>query len=182
MKEKLGIFIVSVLCAIACSLIAVGLAAENNWLPAPKQMIFDEGDSIKVAQVYEQLQSPRMYTYKDVLDLQEQMLDKSTTDELFMSMTPDVIRPVVSVLLKTEGVVTKESIVKEYRANDGIYNNLPVESDTTLHISTNAVDLGATDLGNRSEDKLISSSLKRRTDTVNGKPVKIVTETKESYE
>ena len=180
MKEKLGIFIVSVLCAIACSLFAVAIAVQNNWLPAPLYDNFDEGDSIKVAQVYEQLKSPTMYTIKDVQDLQDQMVHESTVDNLFMSIPPDIIRNVVSVLLNTEGYVTKESIVNEYRANDGIYNNLPT-ANATEQVDSQEVDRGATDLGNRS-DKTISTSFTRHTDTVNGKPVNVITETTKRYE
>ena len=154
----------------------------NNWLPVPTANNFDEGDSIKVAQIYEQLKSPVMYTIKDVQDLQDVMVHESTVDNLFMSITPDIMRNVVNVLLNTEGYVTKESIVKEYRANDGIYNNLPAPETTTETNDSSKVDLSATDIGNRPDDKLISSSIKKRTDTVNGKPVKVITKTEESYE
>lgn len=181
MKEKIGFLIVSILLSAVIALGLVAIAEKNNWLPAPEMNNFDEGDSIKVAQVYEQLKSPVMYTIKDVQDLQDVMVHESTVDNLFMSITPDIMRNVVNVLLNTEGYVTKESIVKEYRANDGIYNNLPVPETTTETTDSSKVDLGSTDLGNRS-NKTISSSFKRRTDTVGGKPVTVVTETTERYE
>ena len=181
MKEKIGFLIVSILLSAVIALGLVAIAEKNNWLPAPEMNNFDEGDSIKVAQVYEQLKSPVMYTIKDVQDLQDVMVHESTVDNLFMSITPDIMRNVVNVLLNTEGYVTKESIVKEYRANDGIYNNLPVPETTDETTDSSKVDLGSTDLGNRS-NKTISSSFKRRTDTVGGKPVTVVTETRERYE
>ena len=181
MKEKIGFLIVSILLSVIVALGAFTIAQQNNWLPAPTMNNFDEGDSIKVAQVYEQLKSPVMYTISDVQNLQDAMVHESTVDNLFMSITPDIMRNVVNVLLNTEGYVTKESIVKEYRANDGIYNNLPVPETTTETTDSSKVDLAATDLGNRS-DKTISSSFKRRTDTVGGKPVTVVTETTERYE
>jgi len=181
MKEKIGFLIVSILLSAVIALGLVAIAEKNNWLPAPEMNNFDEGDSIKVAQVYEQLKSPVMYTIKDVQDLQDVMVHESTVDNLFMSITPDILRNVVNVLLNTEGYVTKESIVKEYRANDGIYNNLPALETTTETNDSSKVDLGATDLGNRS-NKTISSSFKRRTDTVGGKPITVVTETTERYE
>ena len=181
MKEKIGFLIVSILLSAVIALGLVAIAEKNNWLPAPEMNNFDEGDSIKVAQVYEQLKSPVMYTIKDVQDLQDVMVHESTVDNLFMSITPDIMRNVVNVLLNTEGYVTKESIVNEYRANDGIYNNLPVPETTTETTDSSEVDLAATDLGNRS-NKTISSSFKRRTDTVGGKPVTVVTETTKRYE
>lgn len=181
MKEKIGFLIVSILLSAVVALGLVAIAEKNNWLPAPEMNNFDEGDSIKVAQIYEQLKSPVMYTIKDVQNLQDVMVHESTVDNLFMSITPDIMRNVVNVLLNTEGYVTKESIVKEYRANDGIYNNLPAPETTSETTDSSKVDLGATDLGNR-QDKTISSSFKRRTDTVSGKPVTVVTETTERYE
>jgi hypothetical protein len=181
MKEKIGFLIVSVLMSAFITVGVVAFCHQNNWLPSPEMNNFDEGDSVKVAQVYEQLKSPVMYTIKDVQDLQDQMVHESTVDNLFMSITPDIMRNVANVLLNTEGCVTKESIVKEYRANDGIYNNLPAPETTTETADSSKVDLSATDLGNR-PDKTISSSFKRRTDTVGGKPVTVVTETREHYE
>jgi hypothetical protein len=180
MKEKIGFLIVSILLSAVIALGAVALAERNNWLPAPVMNNFDEGDSIKVAQIYEQLKSPVMYTIKDVQDLQDLMVHESTVDNLFMSIPPDIVRNVVNVLLNTEGYVTKESIVNEYRANDGIYNNLPV-TNATEQVDSQKVDKGATDLGNRS-DKTISTSFMRHTDTVNGKPVNVITETTKRYE
>lgn len=181
MKEKIGFLIVSVLLSAIVALGAFTIAQQNNWLPAPTMNNFDEGDSIKVAQIYEQLKSPMMYTIKDVQDLQDVMVRESTVDNLFMSITPDIMRNVVNVLLNTEGYVTKESIVNEYRANDGIYNNLSVPETTAETNDSSKVDLSATDLGNRS-DKTISSSFMRHTDTVNGKPVNVITETTKRYE
>ena len=181
MKEKIGFLIVSILLSAIIALGAFALAERNNWLPAPVMNNFDEGDSIKVAQIYEQLKSPVVYSIKDAQDLQDVMVHESTVDNLFMSIPPDIMRNVTNVLLNKEGYATKQSIVNEYRANGGIYNNLPPAPDTNETNDSTKVDLGATDIGSR-QDKTISSSFKRRTDTVNGKPVNIITETKERYE
>lgn len=182
MKEKIGFLIVSVLLSAALALCGVAIAQQNDWFPSSQQINnWDEGDSIKVAQIYEQLESPKLYTIKDVQDLQEQMIEETTVKEVFISLPPNVVQSVASVLINTEGYVTKESLVKEYRANDGIYNNLPDNINVPELKDTAKVDLSATDLGSR-QDKTISSHFSRRTDTVNGKPVNIVTETTERYE
>lgn len=181
MKKEIGFLIVSVIVSVFLTLGLFTVAQQNNWLPAPAIENFDEGDSIKVAHVFEQLKSPTLYTIKDVQDLQDAMVYQNTVDNLFMSLTPDVIRNVSNVLLNTAGYVTKESIVRQYRANDAIYNNLPSTPETSENADPNEVDLSATDLGDK-QDKTISSSFKRRTDTVGGKPVNIVTETTERYE
>ena len=181
MKKEIGFLIVSVTVSVFLTLGLFTVAQQNNWLPAPAIDNFDEGDSIKVAHVFEQLKSPTLYTIKDVQDLQDEMVYQNTVDNVFVSLTPDVIRNVSNVLLNTAGYVTKESIVRQYQANDAIYNNLPSTPETSENADPSEVDLSATDIGNR-QDKTISSSFKRRTDTVSGKPVTVVTETTERYE
>ena len=59
-----------------------------------------------------------------------------------------------------------------------VYNNLP--KSTTAPVNT--VDKSATDLGSRHDSNVISTSYNYRTDTINGKPVKIRITTTESYE
>lgn len=181
MKEKISFMIVSIALSVIITLGVLAIAERNNWLPTPTMNNFDEGDSIKVAQIYEQLKSPVVYSIKDAQDLQDVMVHESTVDNLFMSIPPDIMRNVTNVLLNTEGYATKQSIVNEYRSHDGIYNNLPPVPDANETKDSTEVDLSATDIGSRQE-KTISSSFKRRTDTVNGKPVNIITETKERYE
>lgn len=181
MKEKIGFLIISVLLSATLSLGAVAIAQQNDWFPSSQKINnWDEGDSIKVAQIYEQLESPKLYTVKDVLDLQEQTIQQTTDRELFISLPANVIKSVSGVLLNTDRFVTEKSLINEYRANAAVYNNLPVNYNSPTDIK-DSVDLGATDLSSR-QDRTISSHFSRRTDTVNGKPVNIVTETTERYE
>lgn len=182
MKEKIGFLIVSVLLSATLTLGGIAIAEQNGWFPSSQKINnWDEGDSIKVAQIYEQLESPKLYTVKDVLDLQEQMIQQTTTEELFLSLPENIVKSVSGVLLNTDGFVTKESLIKEYRANDAVYNNLPIDYNVPADNKKDSVDLSVTDIGSR-QDKTISSHFSRRTDTVNGKPVNIVTETTERYE
>ena len=180
MKEKLTFLISSVVIATLISVLAVSIALQKSWLPVSPVDNFDTGDSIRVAQIYEQLESPEMYSIQDVMELQQKALEETTVNELFLSLTPDVLQNVTSVLLKTQGFATKKSIVNEYRLNDKVYNNLPVDYDKS-DAKKDSVDIGATDLGNRS-NKTISSSFQRHVDTVNGKPVSVITETTKRYE
>lgn len=180
MKEKIGILIGSVVVSVLIALAAMSIVLQNNWLPVSPADNFDTGDSIKVAQIVEQLESPQMYTIDDVQNLQDSMIQKMTVDEVFVSLPPDVIRATSNVLLNTQGFVTKKSLVDEYRSNDRIYNNLGSTISEEQQDSSE-VDLNSTDIGNK-HDKTISSSFKRRTDTINGKPVHVVTETTERYE
>lgn len=169
-------------CILALILGAIALGMNLNILPSPPQDNFDEGDSIKIAEIVEQMYSPKMYHVNDVVDLQRQMMLETTTDEVFLSLPSDVLSNITSVLLQTEGYATKEMIVEEYRANDRIYNNLPV--DTTLHAPvTSDKDsiLQSTDLGSRQKNTLFEST-QRSTDTVDGKAVKVVTKTHKYYE
>ena len=94
MKEKIGFLIVSVLLSATLALCGVAIAEQNDWFPSSQQNDnWDEGDSIKVAQIYEQLESPKLYTIKDVLDFQEQMIQETTAKELFLSLLRENFSP-----------------------------------------------------------------------------------------
>ena len=84
------------------------------------------------------------------------------------------------MLLKKSGTIDKKSIIEEYRANSTVYDNLPVPQQSNA--TTQEIDLGSTDLGSRqNQTDIISTSYQYRTDTINGKPVKIQIKKEESY-
>lgn len=165
-------------CILALFLGAIALGMNLNILPSPPQDNFDEGDSIKVAEIVKHLQSPEMYSIEDVYKAQQELSDNTTVDGVFLSMDSNVLHSVAGVLLNRDGVVTKESIVAEYRANDNIYNNLPIETATDKDSINQVYDSG----GGSPEDNIISQSVSRRTDTVGGKPRTVITKHIERYE
>ena len=138
-------------------------------------------DSAYVAQKVESIVNPQFTNIRELISFRTQMNEDYAIDSVFRVIPEPILNNVASVLFKKNGFATKKSIVEEYRANSSIYNNLP--SNATLQQSGmhKEVDLQATDLGNRRQDSVISTSFSYRTDTINGKPVRIQIKTEESY-
>lgn len=168
---------------VICFIAAIGALLLNscNRLGLSSPDNYDTADTLQsiVAQQIMDVENPVFIDVNDVLDYQQQQIDNTTTENLFLSLPEYVLKNVAEVLFRKGVVVTKYTIVNEYRRCSDIYNNLPKNA---ANDSINEVDKSATDLGDRNADKIISSSVKRRTDTINGKPVRIITKTEESYE
>ena len=73
--------------------------------------------------------NPRLYTCRDVFELQQKLLVNAYIDSVFMSMDQEILNNVSTVVLKKLHVVTKDDIVSEYVKGGDIYNNLPSKSD-----------------------------------------------------
>lgn len=161
---------------MSVALLAILLVSCNNspWFPNRKNYDVSQNDTTIASCVVE----PQFVSITEVIDFWKDANEAAFVDSVFLSMNENVLRNVTNVLLKNHAFVTKKSIVEEYRANSSIYNNL---IDTTPQTTNNKVDLGATDLGNRRSDSILSSSVNYRTDTINGHPVKIRIKTEESY-
>lgn len=137
-------------------------------------------DSVMVSQSVDAYVNPQFTSVEEVLDFRQQMHENFTVDSIFRTMPEQVLNNVSSVLLKKSSTIDKKSIVEEYRANSTVYDNLPVPQQSNA--TTQEIDLGSTDLGSRqNETNVISTSYQYRTDTINGKPVKIQIKKEESY-
>lgn len=140
-------------------------------------------DSISVAQAIEYAQNPLFVSIEDIVDYRTAYYENKSVDSVFFSLSPATIQNVASVLLdKCPGGITKEDIVKEYKKNQSVYDGLPDAkvTNTAPVKDTAEVDRTATDLGDRR--KIISTRYSMRTDTIDGKPVKITIKTEEYYE
>ena len=138
-------------------------------------------DSVLVAQQVEAIVNPQFTTVQEIVNFRQQTNEGFTVDSIFRAMPEQVLHNVAAVLIKKNGTVDKKSVVEEYRANSTVYDNLPATSLQSTNAATE-VDLSATDLGSRrNESDVISTSYNYRTDTVNGKPVKIQIKKEESY-
>lgn len=183
MKEKsknfgrfLGIYL------IALTLIVVGactLTSCDRLVSYPDN--YDKAsDSVLVAQQVEAIANPVFETVKEVILYRYQADQGATIDSIFSALTDEQVKNVSTVVINRDGCATKKAIVEEYRANNTVYDNLPTASQSA-NVSQK-VDLSSTDLGNRrDESDVISTSYQYRTDTINGKPVKIQTKKEESY-
>ena len=139
---------------------------------------YDTADSAQVAEFVNSVTNPQIIAVEEALSLKQSMLEKQEVDSAFLSLPDNIISNVTTVLLKKKQLVYKKSIVDEYRRCADVYNNIP---KSTLTVNTQ-VDKGATDLGSRRDTGIISTSYTFRTDTIDGKPVKIRITTTEAYE
>lgn len=116
--------------------------------------------------------NPAMETVEEVVIMRDLYAGKKADDEVFLSMPEDVLRNVAGTLIKRQGSVSKSELVLEYTENKQIYDYLPTNSSPTDSIDPGCVD----------NSKVLSTSYHRRTDTIDGKPVKIMVKTEESVE
>lgn len=134
-----------------------------------KKVKFCECDSTEsIEDRISDLVCPTFISAEEVLIYRQTEMDMKRVDSVFYSIPEGTLINVCSVLVKKNGDMTKRSIVEEYESNSSIYKNLPAASEKEI-------DLSATDLGNR-----LQESISFRTDTVNGKPIRIkITKTEE---
>lgn len=183
MKEKLknfgrflGIYMIALTLAVvgACTLTSCDrlVSYPDNYDKA--------SDSVLVAQQVEAIANPVFETVKEVILYRYQADQGAKIDSIFSALTDEQVKNVSTVVINRDGCATKKAIVEEYRANNTVYDNLPTASQSAD--VSQKVDLSSTDLGNRrDESDVISTSYQYRTDTINGKPVKIQTKKEESY-
>lgn len=141
-------------------------------------------DSVRIAQLFENLSTPQFSTVNEVIEYRNNVMLQDSIDAMFMSLPEEKLVNVVSVLIKKNfATITKKDILDEYVRCKNVYDNLPSTSDkVTSANESKDVNLGSTDLGNRRSDSVVSTSYSFRTDTINGKPVRIKIKTEESYE
>lgn len=143
-------------------------------------------DSVSVVQAIENAQNPLFISIEDIVTYRTAYFDNKAVDSVFFSLSPATIQNVASVLLKKAPLgITKEDIVKEYGLNKGVYDGLPDTNSATANNTkdTSSVDRTGTDLRKKyDEGKIIKSSYQTRTDTIGGKPVKVIIKTEEYYE
>lgn len=112
-----------------------------------------------------------------VISYRDYALDDKSFDNVFLSMPDQDLSNVARVLVNREGKFSKRALVLEYLDHPDIYPNL-ANNDS----NPNEVDKNATDLGMRSDSTVLSREFRYRTDTMNGKPVRVRIMTEERAE
>ncbi len=139
------------------------------------EMLVDSIASAKIADY----NNPVFNTTDELISFRDFYVDDKQIDDVFVQLPEQIIQNVAGVCISKNGCVSKRELVLEYLDNQNVYDNLPnVEAANN---PAQPVDTTATDLGNRRDD-IISTSYRYRTDTVNGKPVKIRITTEEKIE
>lgn len=174
-KKFMGAYLIALIVAAigACTLIGC-----DRW-PRSHSDNYDTADTTLIAQQVEAIVNPEFTTVEEVIQFRHQTDQGFVIDSIFRSIPEQVLANVATVIIKKHGTLTKKTIAEEYRANMSVYDNLPT-STTALNQQPKEVDLSSTDLGNR-RDSVIATSYSYRTDTINGKPVKIQIKKEERY-
>ena len=140
-------------------------------------------DSVRIAELFENLSTPQFATVNEAVEYRNNVVLQDSIDAIFMALPEDVLINVASVLMKKNfATITKKDIVDEYARCRNVYDNLPTKAESKSTANAQSVDLAATDLGDKPKDSVISTSYSFRTDTINGKPVRVKIKTEKSYE
>ena len=176
MKTFLQLFAAALLGAVVS---VVGLQIYDH---VSKQSVDGSGiemlmDSIASAKIADYA-NPVFNSTDELLSFRDFYVDDKQLDDVFVQLPEQIIQNVAGVCISKNGSVSKRELVLEYLDNQDVYNNLPnVKADNPAQ----PVDTTATDLGDK-RNNIISTSYRYRTDTVNGKPVKIRVTTEEKIE
>lgn len=161
------------------------LASCDKFVKSPGDN-YDTADSVQIAEYVTSVVNPTMLDVTEALSLKNHMLEEQAIDSAFLSLSDNTIRNVVTVLLKKNTAIHKKDIVEAYRANSNIYDNLPTDPKAA-NVDKTATDLGTRQSGNdlttpTKSGGVISNSYNFRTDTIDGKPIRVKIQTIESYE
>lgn len=131
-------------------------------------------DSVTITTQIEEVINPSFTSVKDVKIFQKNLVEEYSVDEEFRNLPPDILTNVANVCLKKYGEITKRLVVDEYRANNSIYNNLPETTETRTTVDSTTAKNGST-------HKPVTR-IYYRTDTVEGKPHRVLVKEEITYE
>lgn len=135
---------------------------------------YDSSDSTQIASIVKDAINPGFVDTKSMLEARANELEEKSIDSVWLYLSDQVLINVFSTLKGNEPV-TKKDIVEHYKAHRDIFDKLPESAPKP-------VDTAATDIGSRQDkDSVFETTYAYRTDTVNGKPVKIQIKTQYSY-
>lgn len=186
MKKKvnlLQLITVSILTVALAGLVGCGLTScKNTTFPWSKESkpLEEVVDSIAQLNIQQEL-NPLFTTAEDVVVYRDLIEENKRIDSIFNSLPNPTLTYVANVVIGQYGAARKKCIVEEYLKHTDIYDNLPANTPTaskedpkeTVTVEESAVK--------KDDRQVISTKYNYRTDTVDGKPVKIETKTEEAY-
>lgn len=135
---------------------------------------YDSSDSTQIASIVKDAINPGFVDTKSMLEVRANDVAEKSIDSVWLGLPDQVLINVFSTL-KGSGPVTKKDIVEHYRNHRDIFDKLPESASKTI-------DTAATDIGSRQDkDSVFETTYAYRTDTVNGKAVRIQIKTQYSY-
>ena len=129
--------IIVLFAVLASTAASVALVSCDN--PVTK-MVTPTVSKASVQACLDSIVNPVFTNVNDVFELQKQLTSNAFIDSVFMSMPPDVLKNVSTVMIKKRPHCTKDDIVGEFLQNRQIYENLPAtppDNASNANITTN---------------------------------------------
>jgi len=145
----------------AVALISCNETGPRFLHPAPSKQV--------VQLCLDSIVNPTFTSFSDVIECQKTLKSNAFIDSVFLSMSPDIIKNVYSVVSKKIHYVQKSDLVGEWLNNRSIYDNLPPPDDKVAN--TNQTTTITTE-----EKTIIPGVVKEGTTTVTeAPPTRVVT-------
>ena len=175
--QRVKKFLEAYLCSLVAMLVTIISLSSCNRLsgdtPQPST------DSTYIAQTVEAYFNPSFASVAEVLNFQNLANEECSIDEVFRSLSENIITNVATVCLNKQMSATKRDIVEEYRANKSVYDNL--ENETAPNQDQPQENNPATVLEGQQTPVPLSVSYRYEVDTINGQPVRVLIK-EERYE
>ena len=130
--------IIVLFAVLASTAASVALVSCDN--PRVSSMLPQSVSKASVQACLDSIVNPVFTNVNDVFELQKQLTSNAFIDSVFMSMPPDVLKNVSTVMIKKRPHCTKDDIVGEFLQNRQIYENLPAtppDNASNANITTN---------------------------------------------
>lgn len=134
---------------LGCTLIAIILATAGatallSCEGGPRLLHPTPMKAADIETALDSIVNPVFTSYSDVIECQKTLKSNAFIDSVFLSMPPDIIKNVYSVVSKKINYVQKSDLVGEWLNNRSIYDNLPPPDDKVAN--TNQVTIKTEEL------------------------------------
>lgn len=123
---------------LGCTLIAIILATAGatallSCEGGPRLLHPTPMKAADIETALDSIVNPVFTSYSDVIECQKTLKSNAFIDSVFLSMPPDIIKNVYSVVSKKINYVQKSDLVGEWLNNKSIYDNLPPPDDNVAN-------------------------------------------------
>ena len=118
-------------CTICAILLATAGATALLSCEGGPKLLKATPDTEAVKACVDSIVNPTFTTTSDVFELQKTLKTNAFIDSVFLSLPPNVLKNVSTIVLKKIHHATKDDIVGEFLQNRSIYENLPPPDSTS---------------------------------------------------
>lgn len=189
----LGGYLIGVLLVCIGALISCTSCSNTGSIFGDEDGVSKEYVDSVVAANIQNLVNPVFTEVDAVLAFKSLSLEGEAIDNAFNELSDELLTNVATVCIRRDGYVSKRGIVYEYRANPGIYDNLPGPKDDST--KTDAIteesksDVTSTAAGgvsyrpdSNNAGPKNETSFRQHDTIVNGKPYKVHIKQEKTYE